>query len=271
MYPSSTLILSIYKDLSALDVILRAIENQTVRPGEIIISEDGNDLSVADYVRKAKKNMPEIVHLSQEDKGFRKNRALNRAVAAAKGEYVVFIDGDCVPHERFIEAHLLSAEHEMVCAGRRVEMGVLFSSLIKKRCFFMRFLQNRLVFFTLLPLLILDGIKNPESGVYSKLLHGIKAKKKITLVGCNFSCFKTSLIDINGFDEEYQSAGFGEDSDIEFRLVKNGVNIKNIKFLATQYHLFHKRGYEPEVNKPIYERVLKEGSIKCQKGIDQYL
>ena len=47
----------------------------------------------------------EIVHISQEDRGFRKNKALNNALKIAKGNLLIFVDGDCILHHKFIEEY----------------------------------------------------------------------------------------------------------------------------------------------------------------------
>jgi hypothetical protein len=45
-----------------------------------------------------------------------------------------------------------------------------------------------------------------------------KRDKKAHLVGCNFSCFKSDLEKINGFDEDFSMPTTGEDTDIERRM-----------------------------------------------------
>ena len=52
----------------------------------------------------------EIIHLTQEDKGFRKNKILNEAIRTDKTGYMIFIDGDCIPHPDFIKEHIENRE-----------------------------------------------------------------------------------------------------------------------------------------------------------------
>ncbi len=59
----------------------------------------------------------DITHLTQEDDGGEKNIALNRAIVASKYEYLIFIDGDCVPFDDFIENHV-NASREKNCIIR---------------------------------------------------------------------------------------------------------------------------------------------------------
>ena len=106
-----SIIISVYKDTDSLDLILESLINQTIIPNEVIISEDGNSKEMVEYVKVAKDKYKklDIVHLYQEDIGWRKNIALNRAIVASKYEYLIFIDGDCVPFDDFIENHIMQA------------------------------------------------------------------------------------------------------------------------------------------------------------------
>ena len=73
-----------------------------------------------DVVEKWAKQAPFAVkHAWHEDQGFRKTRILNAAVALAEGDYVVFLDGDCLPARRFVADHLALAEKGTFVQGRR--------------------------------------------------------------------------------------------------------------------------------------------------------
>jgi glycosyltransferase involved in cell wall biosynthesis len=60
-----------------------------------------------------------IIHAWQEDKGFRKGRALNLSLARSQADYVVLLDGDCIPSHRFVEDHVRLAEPGYFVQGRR--------------------------------------------------------------------------------------------------------------------------------------------------------
>ena len=94
--PKCSFIISVYKDTESLELILESLARQTIKPDEVIISEDGNSTEMAQYFISAKEKFSnlDLVHLSQEDIGWRKNIALNRAIMASKYEYLIFIDGE---------------------------------------------------------------------------------------------------------------------------------------------------------------------------------
>ena len=133
--PKCSFIISVYKDTESLGFILESLERQTVLPDEVIISEDGDSVEMAEYLPKAQAEFSKLnlVHLTQEDIGWRKNRALNRAIVASKYEYLIFIDGDCVPFDSFVENHLIQAKIGIVLPGKRVELGANITSQIRNR------------------------------------------------------------------------------------------------------------------------------------------
>lgn len=175
------------------------------------------------------------LHISQEDDGWQKNIALNKAILKSKTDYLIFIDGDCVLHPRFVEEHLKHADEKTILAGRRVKLGPKASAGLRKHLN-PSFLANNyprylLSFFA-------DNGSFLDEGIYNKRL--AQKRKSKTLKGCNFSCYKSALIAINGFDEQFKLPAVGEDTDLGWRFEGLGFVIKSVRHLAIQYHLFHK-------------------------------
>lgn len=275
-YPKSTIIVSVYKDTEALDLILESLAHQTLSADQIIISEDGNSTQMAEFVASRKNRFPNLLHLTQEDEGWRKNRALNRAIAAATGEYLIFIDGDCVPYPEFIEEHVKLQEPGTVLCGRRSEPGHAFSSRLRSRQislseYISRYLLN---FFDLKS----DKVKHYEEGIYLgshhplfSLLHRF-SRKNSHIVGCNFSCHKSDMIRINGFDEDFTMPTTGEDSDIERRMRLLGIRMKSCRNAANMVHLDHPKVFNPEISAKTMALMESKGDLPfCIRGLDQYL
>ena len=264
----STVIISVYKDDVALDLILKSLLTQSVSNFEVIISEDCESDEIKQCVDRFKSKDILLLHLTQEDKGFRKNIALNRAIMASNSEHLIFIDGDCVPHPSFVEAHQQYANPGFACTGRRLELGENISKKLRQGKIRPSYLTRTASYLLHMIPLLLDKAKNIESGIYSRFLHSRTKDKEIRILGCNFSCSKSDLIKINGFNEEYLAAGIGEDSDIDWRLIHTGVTIKNVKFSAIQYHLYHPRLYSPsKENEAIFHRTKEQNLLFCEKGL----
>lgn len=266
----ATLIISVYDDPEALKCIFTNLntDNYIV---EIIVSEDGKNAKIENVVNEEIKHNTNLIHLTQDDIGFRKNRALNRAIINAHSDFIIFIDGDCVLHQDFIKAHIENSSRENICVGRRAELGAYFSKIFRRKPSFIRILENKLLYILLLPFIYIDKANKTEAGLYSELLQRFN-NKEIGILGSNFSCCKSALININGFNEDFNEPGIGEDSDIDWRLRQSGNKIKNIKFLAIQYHLHHPIRYSASTrNMDIMNETQSNNIVYCESGIDAHI
>lgn len=268
---TSSIIVSVYNDSVALDIILKALQLQSRKDFEIIISEDGRNEQISELAEKWMSAFKHIQHLNQADDGFRKNIALNRAIIASNTDHLIFIDGDCIPHPLFIEAHQTHRGEGCASAGRRAELGPDVSSQIRTSKLPLKRLFRLPSYLLLLPRLISDKTGHIAQGFPSRLLHTFTSTRYIRILGCNFSCNKQDLYKINGFNEDFIAAGWGEDSDIEWRLRHINVRIYNVKFLAIQYHLYHKRWYElDDNNRKIFEESKLNNTYFCKRGLSQH-
>jgi cellulose synthase/poly-beta-1,6-N-acetylglucosamine synthase-like glycosyltransferase len=267
--PKASLIISVYKNAKNLECILEALSYQTYKTFEVLVSEDGCAPEISQVIKTLQPKLTfGLQHLTQPDIGFRKNKSLNAAIKQAKAEILIFIDGDCVPHSKFIESHVNEASAQSISTGRRVELGPRISRKLIEVPARVRHLSNTFYYSLSLPLLALDGVKNPESGYFSSALHRLAKHRPLGIVGCNFSCSKQALNDINGFNEEYEAPGIGEDSDIEWRLIRAGYAIKNIKFLAPVFHLWHPRSYSLSLrNQEIYAQTRAKDQWSARRGL----
>lgn len=254
----ASLIISVYKNTAALEAILHSLEKQTEQDFEVIISEDGEDEKMAAMVAAYPWRWP-MQHLTQEDKGWRKEVALNRAVVAAKSEWLVFIDGDCVLHPRFMEYHIRYQQRGIMLAGKRVKLNAALSQRIlrgEKICFLPYLLWRR-------------GCRYVEEAFFCRLAQWLRRPVK-HLVGSNMSMSRSDLLAINGFDENYSSPAAGEDYDIEWRMKANGCRIVSLRNLAVQYHLYHTEIWDKESQAPnvAYCRQQEEANnYICRNGI----
>ncbi|MCK5003120.1 MAG: glycosyltransferase [Gammaproteobacteria bacterium] len=266
--PITSIIISVYKDSIALGLILKALEIQSSKNFEIIVSEDGNCEDMKKTTENWSSRHDNFYHLTQDDIGFRKNRALNRAIAFSHTEHLIFIDGDCIPHPFFIEAHQAYMTPSHASAGRRTELGPKISNEIRNGKLQLARLFNPFLYLLLFPRLLTDKTNHPGQGITLKSLQRFTENRHIRILGCNFSCHKDDLNKINGFNEDFVAAGWGEDSDIEWRLRYIGVDIHNTKFSAIQYHLYHERWYELEdKNLSILENSMRNNSYYCERGL----
>ena len=75
----TALIISVYKNTADLAVVLKSVEQQSVSDFMTVISEDGNSTEMADFVKNYSGKL-DLIHLTQEDLGWQKNKALNNTI-----------------------------------------------------------------------------------------------------------------------------------------------------------------------------------------------
>ncbi|MDE5980151.1 MAG: glycosyltransferase, partial [Muribaculaceae bacterium] len=116
-----SLIISTYNSPVALEASLKSVLRQTTTPYEVIIADDGSTDSTPEVIgRFAGEAKCPVEHVWQENKGFRLATIRNKAIAKAKGDYIVQIDGDIVLHPDFIADHAAVARRGHFVCGSRV-------------------------------------------------------------------------------------------------------------------------------------------------------
>lgn len=86
--PLVSVIIPVYNCAKYLAEALDSVFAQTYRPLEVIVVDDGSTDGSSDIVR----NYPEVQYFYQSNQGV--SVARNVALAAAKGEFIAFLDGD---------------------------------------------------------------------------------------------------------------------------------------------------------------------------------
>ena len=122
--PKASVIISVYNNLRFLELVIAGLEMQTEKDFEVIISDDGSGEEFMNGVKALiNQSALSIKHNWHEDKGFRKNKILNKSIVLASAPYLIFLDGDCIPHPNFIDQHLENSEQHICLAGRRVDLS----------------------------------------------------------------------------------------------------------------------------------------------------
>ena len=243
MKKSISLIIAFYNDVMFLEMIFEQLKKQTFKDFEVVIADDGSREDVVKRISQIKDEMPfPVQHVWHEDLGWRKDVILNKAVVASKADYLVFIDGDCIPHHKFLEEHWKYRKEGEVVAGRRVPLIKKISdSLTVEK------VRNGILSKIVIPTLW-AGVTEEESHVEniiritSPWIRKVFLRQKVNgLLGCNFGMFKSDLLKVNGFDERYLIPATGEDTDLEARLNRIGIYCRVYKHVLTVYHKHHKR------------------------------
>ncbi len=256
-----SLIIAVYKKLDFLSLVFQSLELQSFKDFEVIIAEDDNQSETISFLDKARKKHSFLIkHVSQEDKGFRKNKILNEAIRHSSSEKLVFIDGDCIIHRHFLMNYDQGLKAGLVRAGRRIELSKKHTeSMVKK---------NKIYALDFISLLV-KAARYPEKALYLPNVKRLNSGFK-HLLGCNWGIMKKDLIAINGFDEDYELSGVGEDSDVEWRLIKANMKIESIIYSCLEYHLYHPVHYNQEVldkNIEMLDKKKLDAEVFCKNGL----
>ena len=266
-----SVVVATYNRPDALAAVLRSLQKQSDREFEVVVADDGSRNDTAQVVQRAHAAFPvPLTHVWQEDAGFRLAAVRNRATARARGDYLVYLDGDCIVRRNFVRAHRDLAETRWCVTGGRVLLSESFT---------------RQVLATDTPIEDWSVSDAAVAALQGKLnralslprvplgpLRKLGARRWQRLRGCNFSAFRTDVERVNGFDERFQGWGF-EDSDFAARLIESGVRLKNGRLATNVYHLWHRendRKAEAQNWQRLQERINAHES-RAQLGLDQYL
>lgn len=267
----ATLIISVYTNTVFLKAVLDSLKDQTWKNFDIVVSEDGESMEMKSFLSTYPFEQP-WQHLTQEDHGWRKNRALNRAVMEAKSDFCVFIDGDCVLHSRFMEMHHRFSKTNVILAGKRLKLNEELSQKLIHQDMNAKKLEHYLSrhFYKLRKM----GIRFQEEGFFidpDKIFGFIPDIRKMTqLKGCNMSFSRAALLKINGFDEDYIKPAIGEDIDLVWRFEKAGYALFSLRNLAVQYHLNHKENwFDQSENLRLMNEKQNANQFVCLNGIEK--
>ncbi|MDZ4165816.1 MAG: glycosyltransferase family 2 protein [Smithellaceae bacterium] len=249
------------------DYLLRTVAgylNQTRPPDEIIVADDGSTEETAVMVTKITQEATiDILHVWQEDRGFRAAEIRNKAVARSRGQYIILTDDDSIPSPGLVADHLEYAEQGYFIQGHRVLLGPALSPHFTHRDISPG--QLLCMGFTGKAQNITNGLTLPWAWVArSRKLRGIRS--------CNMSFSQADFLAVNGFNHDFRGWG-KEDSELAVRFYKFGLKRKDIRFRGGCFHLHHNEFSRENVQRNIgllEEAMNKEGYF-CPNGIDQYL
>ena len=242
--PRVSLIIATYEWPQALDLVLESARRQTWPNLEIIVADDGSGPDTARVIRNwRRRSRRPIVHVWQEDRGFRLARSRNRAAARATGDYLLMLDGDCLLFPRFVESHMRRAERGWFTAGRRCFMRRWISEQALRRRLPLQAWPKALLF----PLLLLGGgtraaqlLPIPQTRANLEARAGDAGQAQ----GCNLGIWRDDFERVGGFDERFESWG-GEDTDLVLRLLDTGVRRLTLQHADPVLHLWHPRRSSP--------------------------
>ena len=265
-----SVIVTTYNRPDALRAALGGLLAQQDREFEILVADDGSRADTRELVEATAREAPVALrHVWQEDRGFRAGAARNRAAAMARGEYLIFLDGDCVPRPDWIAQHRALAERGWMLAGNRILLSEPFTRLVlasgtpihawteaQWKAAEARGDINRT-----------QPLKTYSLGPLRKLA----ARRWQRVRTCNLGVWLRDFRAVNGFDETFEGWGF-EDSDLAVRLINHGTRRKEGAFATGVLHLWHRENDRRSegVNWERLQRRITTREVLAETGLDRY-
>ncbi len=258
-----SLIINTYEQPQYLARVLAALAQQSSLPDEVIVADDGSSEETREVIgRWSSGNLVTSAHLWQKHEGFRRARILNQAIARAGGDYLVFLDGDTVPHPEFVVDHrrlmlrgvFVQGHRALVKEGAAAYFGLGEFGPDRRRAFWGCGLAGWKQIF-----------RWPRPWVRIREdLRGIR--------GCNLGVWRDDLVRVNGYNEAF--VGWGrEDSELAARLKNAGVRRMDVRGWALCYHLWHPPASRTGLatNDELLAETQRARATRCEAGVDQYL
>ena len=255
------LVVNTFNQPDYLARVLAAISRQTHSPAEVLLADDGSDPETRHLFQTwAASQSFRCEHVWQPREGFRRARILNRAILKAASQYLVFLDGDTIPHPRFVADHCRLAQPKTLVQGHRALVGQ------KAAAFFGLGAFHRDRRATLLSWQ-LQGLKHAFRWPfawrrYRATLRGTR--------GCNLAIWRRDLVQVNGYNEAF--IGWGrEDSELVWRLIHAGVRRLDVRGWALCYHLWHPPAGRDQLaaNDQLLAEAIAQKTAWCEQGLDR--
>ena len=231
--PTLSLIVNTYQKPRHLSLVRESIVLKQHVAGhmEVIVTDDGSTDETPAIVAAYAATAPFPVRLiTQPHDGFRLAQVRNRGARIATGDFLLFLDGDCI----------LPRDHVAAYLGRRrpgtAQLG--YCARLPKEAL-SSLVPGRLGAIDLVSLAPraerrLLAQRHRKAAWHSLVRHPSKPR----LAGGNFGVWRADFQRVNGFDERF--VGWGqEDDDLGLRLRSSGVRLESILDRTFSLHVWH--------------------------------
>lgn len=265
-----SVVVTTYNQPAWLEKVLWGLAAQEDRDFELVVADDGSD---PDTRSRAEALQGELgVPLRYEWRphaGFGKCAILNQAIRACRGDYLVFLDGDCIPRRDFLAVHrVLAAPGRFLSGGAfRLPMGtsqaITREDIHSGRVMSPGWLRAHGVPWS---------FRLARLGAGPRLARALDrlTPTRATFNGGNASAWRSDILAVNGFDERMGHGGL--DREFGARLANLGLRGRQVRHRAVVLHLDHARGYRDagtvRRNRAIWDETKATGRIRAVAGLD---
>ena len=260
---TTSVLITTYNRPDTLIKVLEALCRQTRPADEIIVADDGSGHETSDMIRGFEKgSLQTIEYVWQKDKGFRAARIRNKAIKRSTGEYIILLDGDCIPSGCFVQDHMALAERKTFLQGKRILVGKEVSDSFTY--------ADTKTTVKLLRHALRGELSNSHHLIRLPWFPAFCNRKQSGIRSCNMSFFREDIFAVNGFNEDF--TGWGrEDSELAVRFYRHGLQRKSHPFMAICFHLWHEANSTDQLraNDAILESCTRSKEYFCKNGLEK--
>jgi len=260
-----SLIVNTFEKPRHLALVLASIAAQTGVDGriEVIVADDGSCDETADVVAgfSATTRMP-VRFATEPHAGFRLARVRNRGARLAGGDYLLFLDGDCILPRDHLATYLDRRRPGVAHLGGCARLPEAASATLSPATLASTGIE------ALVPASERQLLRHRFRKAWWQEL--LRHPTKPRLVGNNFGVWRRDFERVNGFDERF--TGWGqEDDDFGLRLRAAGVRLQSILDRTCSFHVWHPT--DPTATKrwrdgPNVGYFLRRGRLtRCRRGL----
>lgn len=211
-----------------IEDLLVSLENQTMRPDEIIIVDDSEDSKTAEVVSDYSRKTEIPVNYIQNPEKSIQGKARNQIVSEAEGDVICFLDDDTYCKEKWLESikqayqineNVIGVGGPALDADQNLNLTYNIDRSDKSQC--------RI---------------NDYGEIFDRSDVWVPPEvKEVDLFrGANMSFRKQVLEEISGFDSNYKGNGYREETDVMVRMGNKGKLLYHPE--ARVYHIQSKTG-----------------------------
>lgn len=198
---------------------------------EIVVADDGSEDGTSELLRELGPQLPyRLLHVRHARDGHRRAEILNKAVAHAPEEALLFTDADSLPAADLLEQHRAAFRVDRLLAGGYLRLSEAFTEALDE-----------------------DGVRR---GDHERALDQdarrrlrrqhqkhrfycwIKKRGRPHIMGLNMVIPRSGFVAVNGYDNEFRGWGRA-DGDLRERLKQVGVRPHSDWDRAIVFHLHH--------------------------------
>ena len=262
-----SVIVTTYNRPAALARVLTSLRDQTVLPYEVVVADDGSREPTAGLIGGFQKNFPvPLRHAWHPDEGFRLSAVRNLAASQASGQWLHFLDGDCVPQVSLVERIGLLAEAGWMLAGDRILLSESLTASVEAQA------QNIHLWTAA------QWHAQKASGGINRTLplkywphrfgRGFRKHDWSHFRTANVGIARDAFEKINGFEAAMQGWGL-EDSEFAVRALNAGLRIRSGRMALGVFHLWHREQSREalEENRILLRQSIETKAVRARNGL----